>query len=186
MISLEDLIGMVKDEVLTPQSRKDYMRCCGLSSDIVEKIVEKGFLRAPASTKYHGNYAGGLFDHSYAVAKILNYMTGTMGLKWEDPKSPLRIGILHDMCKIDTYIKADDAWIYNDNRIYHGHGMLSVVYSQQFGIALNEEEIACITYHMGPYGDEKDQKYYTEAVKKFPNVLWTHTADMVASQIMGV
>lgn len=25
--------------------------------------------------------------------------------------------------------------------------------------------------------------FYTRALKKYPNVLWTHTADMVASQI---
>ena len=185
-MGLEDLMKAVKDEVIAPLQKKEYMMGCGISKDAVENIIEQGFLRAPASTKYHGNYAGGLFDHSHAVAEVLMYLTNMLDLKWMDKDSPRRIGILHDMCKIDTYTKADDAWIYNDNRIFHGHGMLSVVYSQQFGIPLNDEEIACIVYHMGPYGDDKDQRYYTEAVKWFPNVLWTHTADMVASQIMGV
>ena len=36
--------------------------------DIAEKLTESGFFTAPASTKYHGAYEGGLFDHSYNVA----------------------------------------------------------------------------------------------------------------------
>ena len=39
--------------------------------DIAEKLTESGFFTAPASTKYHGAYEGGLFDHSYNVASAL-------------------------------------------------------------------------------------------------------------------
>lgn len=40
---------------------------------------------------------------------------------------------------------------------------------------------------MGAY--EKDMKmwdYYGRAIEKYPNVLFTHTADMIASKILGV
>lgn len=33
-------------------------------------LDDMGFFDAPASTKYHGNYAGGLFDHSLAVTEL--------------------------------------------------------------------------------------------------------------------
>ena len=37
--------------------------------EVKKDLLEKGFFTAPASTKYHGNYEGGLFDHSYMVAR---------------------------------------------------------------------------------------------------------------------
>ena len=36
-----------------------------------EELLASDFFKAPASTKYHGAYAGGLFDHSMNVANAL-------------------------------------------------------------------------------------------------------------------
>lgn len=44
-------------------------------SEVKKDLLEKGFFTAPASTKYHGNYEGGLFDHSYMVAHYLKKLT---------------------------------------------------------------------------------------------------------------
>lgn len=50
-----------------------------------------------------------------------------------------------------------------------------------------DEEIACIRWHMGAYEtDTKMWNYYGRAIETFPNVLYTHTADMIASKIRGV
>lgn len=38
--------------------------------EVKKDLLEKGFFTAPASTKYHGNYEGGLFNHSYMVARF--------------------------------------------------------------------------------------------------------------------
>ena len=35
---------------------------------MVDWLVERGFFTAPASTKYHGAYEGGLYAHSFEVA----------------------------------------------------------------------------------------------------------------------
>ena len=43
-----------------------------------------------------------------------------------------------------------------------------------------------IRWHMGAFDDRENWKYYSAAVKKYPNVLYTHVADMTASQIIGV
>jgi len=48
---------------------------------------------------------------------------------------------------------------------------------------LTPEEVMCIRWHMGAFDEKHNWKYYTAAVKKYPNVLWTHTADMIASQM---
>ena len=38
---------------------------------LIEFIEKTDFFKAPASTKYHGNYEGGLLEHSMKVYEIL-------------------------------------------------------------------------------------------------------------------
>lgn len=146
-------------------------------------LKDGGFLTAPASTKYHGNYEGGLFDHSVAVTDTLVQLTENNNLKWQRKESPRIIGIFHDLCKIDQYLLVDGQYIYNDNLALKGHGDKSVIYLSRF-MTLTEEEILCIRYHMGPYQTE-DWQGYDLAIRKYPNVLWTHHADMIASKVIG-
>lgn len=160
-----------------------------ISQEAIDKLQSQGFFTAPASTKYHGSYAGGLFDHSYAVATTLLNMTERLNLQWENPMSPVRIGLLHDLCKIDQYKYniSTDAYEYVDNMLVTGHGIKSVVLAQKLpGIFLTEEEIVCILYHMGAFTDKTEWAHYTNAVHTYPNVLWTHTADMYASHYLEV
>lgn len=148
----------------------------------------KGLFTAPASTKFHGTYQGGLFDHSANVAHALYSMTIALGLSWEREESPYIIGMLHDLCKVDQY-KFDvekDGYVWNNDPVIKGHGMKSVIYAQHMGIRLTDEEIACIAYHMGAYCPKEEWGDYDNAIRKYPNVLWTHTADMTASKIWEV
>lgn len=71
--------------------------------EVLDYLTINGFFTAPASTKYHGNYEGGLFDHSLSVAKHLAGLTERLELKWKDCRSPYLVGIFHDLCKIDLY-----------------------------------------------------------------------------------
>ena len=50
----------------------------------------------------------------------------------------------------------------------------------------DDEEIMCIRYHMGAFTDKSEWNDYTRAVSQYPNVLWTHQADMLASHVAGV
>lgn len=154
----------------------------------VETLEELGFFTAPASTTYHGAYEGGLFDHSFLTAKALVELTEKLDLKWERPESPYIVGMYHDLCKCDNYVKdfETDKYIYNPDIIIPGHGDKSVMILQKY-IALTDEEIACIRWHMGAYEtDTKMWNYYGKAIEKYPNVLFTHTADMISSKILGV
>lgn len=172
---------------------------------VFDALDKMGYFTAPASTKYHGAYEGGLYDHSYAVADQLLVLTERLELKWERPISPFIVGMFHDLCKCDNYIKrpniveakdksgnvlkeivTGEHYEYNPDIIIPGHGEKSVIMLQQI-MTLTDEEIACIRWHMGAY--EKDPKmwdYYSRAIEKYPNVLYTHTADMIASKIIGV
>lgn len=151
-------------------------------------LHELGFFTAPASTKYHGAYEGGLFDHSLETAKQLVMLTDQIGLKWERPESPYIVGMYHDLCKCGAYVKDIETGKYkiNPDIIIPGHGDKSVMMILKYTY-LTDEEIACIRWHMGAYEtDPKMWSYYGKAVEKYPNVLFTHTADMIASKIIGI
>ena len=154
----------------------------------VEALDSLGFFTAPASTKYHGAYSGGLFDHSLEVGKQLVNLTEKLGLKWEKSKGPHIVGMFHDLCKCDNYIFdiETDKYKFNPDLIIPGHGDKSVIMLQNL-MRISDEEIACIRWHMGAYEtDPKMWEYYGRAIEKYPNVLYTHTADMIASRIIGV
>ena len=54
-----------------------------LSEEFKTYLLANGFFSAPASTKYHGAYEGGLFDHSFAVMNFLVELSAKNGLKWQ-------------------------------------------------------------------------------------------------------
>ena len=158
--------------------------------ELFNYLTSHNFLELPASLNHHLRERGGLVIHSVNVAKILIDLTEKLGLTWERPESPIIIGLLHDICKLEFYaaekIIRDQVvkFKHNDHPEFNlgGHGMLSVVLAQRF-IKLTDEEIHCIRFHMGAY-EQKDWSMFDAAIKKYPNVLYTHTADMIASKII--
>lgn len=152
----------------------------------VGQLMKLGFFTAPASVHRHGAYEGGLFDHSLAVMLALVELTEKLGLEWENERSPYLVGMFHDFCKCGLYSQAEDGYHFNENLVIPGHGDRSVILLQKY-INLTDEEIACIRWHMGAYEtDTRLWNNYGAAVSKYPNVLFTHTADMLASKIIGV
>jgi 23S rRNA maturation-related 3'-5' exoribonuclease YhaM len=73
------------------------------TSRITNAFEDWGFFRTPASVNHHGNYEGGLFDHSLAVTEALLCLTENLGLKWQRPESPIIVGMFHDLCKCYSY-----------------------------------------------------------------------------------
>lgn len=177
---------------MTLETKKDIVQDM-LAREGTQKAMkwleDMGFYTAPASKGYHGAYVGALFDHSIQVAYELQNLTRTLGLQWERPESPGIIGLLHDVCKLDDYVLkqteegTEIEW--NKKRTLPGHGDKSLIMLLGY-INLTEEEKMCIRYHMGAFTDSKEWEFYSRAVRKYPNVLHTHTADMIASQIKGV
>lgn len=183
---------------MTDKERLDLMMATNLSEivkeDFLKWLAENGFFTAPASTKYHGNYEGGLFDHSFMVMNLLVELSAANGLKWKRPASPFLVGMFHDLCKIDQYridnstpyiVGEPTRYEYNPNTMYKGHGDKSIILLSQF-TTLTDEETACIRYHMGAFTEKEEWRDYTRAVHAFPNVLWTHQADMLASHVVGI
>lgn len=155
-----------------------------IPSSFIEWLVNSGYFTAPASTKYHGAYQGGLFDHCINMTNTLVEYTWKLELNWQREESPFIIGLFHDLCKIDEYEETDIGYRHKaDNTLsILGHGDKSILLlSQHF--TLTEEEIFCIRYHMGAY-QTSEWAQFDQAIKKYPNVLFTHTADMYASKIL--
>ena len=149
-------------------------------------LRENGYFTMPASTKYHGAYPGGLYDHSKAVTNRLRQLTFDNDLKWMRPESPIIVGMFHDLCKCDQYQyvnKGDGnyAYEYNTGTMLKGHGSKSVLILSHL-MMLTEEEMLCIRYHMGAY-EKEEWAEFDMAIRRYPNVLWTHMSDMLASKV---
>lgn len=72
-----------------------------IDEDFLEWLRCNGYFTALASTKYHGDHEGGLFEHSLIVARELVLLTERNQLHWIRDRSPVIIDLFHDICKID-------------------------------------------------------------------------------------
>ena len=81
-----------------------------LREGAVDWLSVHGFFTAPASTKYHGAFEGGLYDHSFDVTHYLLVMTNSLKLAWQREESPYLVGMFHDLCKIDQYIAGESIY----------------------------------------------------------------------------
>lgn len=157
-----------------------------VSEDMLLWLTNRGFFIKPASIYHHGQYDGALFEHSLEVAKALVNLTEKLGLHWENERSPYIVGMFHDLCKLDNYVRSDsEAWEYNNATLLPGHGEKSVIMAQAL-LKLTDEELYCIRWHMGAFDDKANWDSYGRACTLYPNVLYTHTADMIAARIKGV
>ena len=166
-----------------------------------EKLLEfllsnnSDFFVAPASTRFHGSYDGGLLDHSLNVYDCLkDYLQRervkeTYGLSYSEESIAI-VALLHDICKINCYkkgtrnVKENGTWIqvptyeYNDTLPY-GHGEKSVYMISGY-MRLTREEAFAIRYHMGFSGTE-DARHVGSAFEMFPLAFALSTADMEAT-----
>ena len=171
------------------------MRNWGVSEELSDKTLtlldKTDFFVAPASTRHHAAYPGGLFEHSLATAQLLMSWTAKGLIAWERHESPLLVGILHDFCKTwkylpDPYAEDSPGYTYNPDAVSYGlHGADSAI-RVALEMPITEEEAMCIRWHMGAYEGKEAWGGFDSAIHRYGNVLWTHHADMVASKILGV
>lgn len=156
--------------------------------DVLGLVDDTDYFEAPASTKHHGAEPGGLFAHSENVTELLVSWSRMGLIVWEHSWSPYVVGLLHDFTKVGKYrlTLSLDGLQYTDRAPagYGGHGSDSLC-KVAIKVPLSEEESMCIRFHMGAY-EKDDWKGFDEAIQKYPNVLWTHHADMVASKLVEV
>lgn len=164
-----------------------------MTDDFTNWLLEINYFNAPASSIEKRNYPGALFNHSKEVAIQLMIFTSSMNLTWLREESPWIIGLFHDIIKADDYCfnminpryRQGDRLIngkykYSTNPDDHGNNSILMLKDK---LELTDEEIFCIRFHQGAFTDKDRWQQYNDAIRKYPNVLFTHTADMIASQL---
>lgn len=146
--------------------------------DLLAYLEKSDYYTSPASSRYHNSYPGGLAEHSLSVYNALvfhyeNLKDSDYDIPKLSEESLIIVGILHDLCKINTYHPT-----YRNQKVYSengskqdaggkfdwevvesyerkplfamGHGAKSVFIIQQF-MNLTPEEAQAIYWHMGAY-----------------------------------
>ena len=170
-------------------------------------LENKGFFTAPASTKFHLSYEGGLLEHSLNVCKMALELRDVIIKMNADLQASLPVesviisSLLHDVCKSDIYkptIKKqknkDGEWV--DTKTYDvdhgqypfGHGEKSVILLLQNGLKLTNDEALAIRWHMHAW-DLPFQSYdikgnFNKAKEICPMVQLLIAADGLASQVL--
>ena len=166
--------------------------------DLIRFIESTDFFTAPASTRFHGSYEGGLLEHSMKVYEILDYKVKNCFIDMNIKEDTIKIiALLHDICKANFY-KVDYRNAKNslgewekvpyytvDDQIPYGHGEKSVMMISEY-IKLTPEEKYCIRWHMG--FTEPKELYTTigNAYKKYPLALLLHEADLEATYFFDI
>ena len=181
--------------------KEEFLTICRASihreglEDLLDWLAKADFYRAPASTKYHGGYAGGLCQHSidvYKYAKKLTFLLPT-----PPSEESLAIATLfHDLCKVNFYKmdkrnqKIDGEWqevpyyVVEEKFHFGGHGSKSVFLVQQF-MKLTTEEAAAINCHMGfSDGSPSVVRDIGNAFEQFPMAWLVHIADEAATFLL--
>ena len=165
---------------------------------LLEYLMTKSdFFTAPASSKFHSDYEGGLLDHSLNVYhRLVRLAEWEYGENWRDvisPESIAIVGLLHDVCKINYYkvsyrnVKKDGVWeqqpFYSiEDELPYGHGEKSVYIISGF-MRLTRDEAMAINWHMGGFDDRVKGGSYTvgHAFEKYPLAVLAHSADFLAT-----
>ena len=161
--------------------------------NLVQWLDNSDFKVAPASTRYHSNYEGGLLKHSLNVYEECMRQQDLIKLFNVPKESIIITSLLHDICKVNYYkmemrnVKKNGAWVQEpyytvEDMFPMGHGEKSIIIAQQY-IQLTEVEIAMIRNHMGGF---VDTSYFSSSnlFNKYPESLILHMADMRATYIL--
>ena len=175
----------------------------------IEKLIDflekTDFFTAPASTRFHSSYEGGLLQHSLNVYDCLaglgtttgdvqEFQTAGMRLDSIPQESIIIVALLHDLCKVNFYATemrwrkdANNKWEqyktyeFNEDEPL-GHGEKSIFILQRLGLQMTEQEVYMIRWHMGGFDESKMP--LQSAMKKCPEIALIHAADLIATHII--
>ena len=153
------------------------------------------FFTAPASSRFHSSYEGGLLDHSLNVYDcLMAYMSSDkakdLGFEYSEESIAI-VALLHDLCKVNVYKKGfrnvkDEKGVWQrvdtyeyDDQLPYGHGEKSVYMISPY-MMLKREEAFAIRYHMG-YSSTEDQRNISAAFEMFPLAFALSVADSEAT-----
>ncbi len=158
------------------------------------------FFTAPASTRYHNAFEGGLLRHSLNVYKCLCAYMARERVQEEyklaaSDETIAIVALLHDLCKVNFYkvslrnAKNEQTGQWEKVPYYeihdtlpYGHGEKSVYMVSGF-MRLTREEAMAIRWHMGFSGTE-EKNTIGKALEMYPLAFALSVADMEASYFL--
>lgn len=164
---------------------------------IISWLESTDFYNAPASTRYHETFEGGLLYHTLCVtANIIAIGDSAPFAKNVNIEDAVLVALVHDWCKIGKYqsyqknVKNEEtgtwekvtAYKYQDSVPYPlGHGVTSAYIANKF-FNLKIEEFAAIEFHMGRWeaGTDYQQNDMQQANENIPLCYLLQFADQVA------
>ena len=177
------------------------------SAALMDWLDESDFWTAPASSKFHGNYKGGLALHTltvihqsliFAKPVLENYFSSPEGNKYEVTAKDIFIaGLCHDFCKTGFYgteyrntkdingnwVKQPFYKVKGDNRNL-GHGNESVLIMLEIlpSMIHNRMVIEAVSRHMGFSDLSESEKFNYSLFLQNPLVVLLQLADQTAAQ----
>ncbi|MBQ8159551.1 MAG: HD domain-containing protein [Clostridia bacterium] len=160
---------------------------------LVNWLMTADFFRAPASTRFHGAYPGGLCQHSLDV---YNYALRASNLVDQplDLESLTVASLFHDVCKVNFYKvdrrnqKVNGVWTevpyytIEEKFAFGGHGSKSVFLVERF-MRLKTDEAIAINCHMG-FSDQGNVSSISQAYERCPLAWVIHVADEAATWML--
>ena len=160
--------------------------------DLLAWLETTDFFEAPASTRYHGSYAGGLLEHSLNVYNELKRLLTIYPEIKVSEETIIIVALFHDLCKVYMYStekrnrknsagqwESYDAYTHAEKFNYGGHGSKSVFLVQKY-IKLTDEEAVSINCHLGSWDGNTS---VGAAYEQFPLAWLTHVADEGATYL---
>ena len=179
----------------------------------IDKVIDylqnkSDYFTAPASTTFHGNYPGGLAEHSlnvYNVAmrikRVMIEMNPELANRINNESIAI-VTLLHDLCKTNVYKiekknrKINGTWIEMDaygvdySKFPLGHGEKSVIMLLSLGFPLTRDEMLAIRWHMAawelPFQSAEAKSNLNAAREQCPLLAVLQAADGLASSLLEV
>lgn len=175
-------------EMLVGQIKREGIK------ELLEWLRKSDFYTAPASSRFHGSYEGGLLEHSLNVYHELKRILAVYPEIEVEDESILVSALFHDLCKVNMYAtekrnrkneqgqwESYDAYTIKEKFHFGGHGSKSVFIIQQF-MKLTPLEAVAINCHMGAWGDNPQD--VSKAYEQYPFAWALHVADESATYVL--
>lgn len=170
-----------------------YVKRSG-ADDLLSWLEMSDFFTAPASTRFHGDYEGGLCEHSIHVWEELVRLLKAYPEVRVSAETAAIVSLLHDLCKVNTYKiemrnkKENGVWrsvpsyVFDEDFCFGGHGSKSVYLIQKF-MSLTDQEAVAINCHMGSWDRSPSDYSVGSAFEQYPLAWLVHVADESATYI---
>lgn len=166
-------------------------------NELLTWLDRSDFYIAPASSRFHGNYEGGLLEHSLNVRDTLLKLCEIYDYGYSKETLSI-VSLFHDICKANFYKKEKrnvkdqktsqwiekDVWTI-DEKVPLGHGEKSCIILQSF-MKITLDELLAIRWHMGGFDSAVKGGDYglSKAQDESKLVTLLHIADSIASHLL--